>query len=371
MANRVNIGAARIPDVAKLPVVALPTVGLRGVAGGGSGGYWPAGTPEAIRQSCMLWYDVARQGCTNEAMAADPVLRDLSGNGHDATCYNFAWSGMSGVGGYEYNLITPPQVKGLVYEYIDNNTIHITYTGNNSNGRFNSGSLLQFASAFAVTINSVKFLISGLPNNWKLNFNVIGGSVENIEGIGNGEITIPAIINGYNPQFRWGEGVTENTECDIYIKRLPLYPNALVSDGVDDYCLVGELPLLTKENGYTVIAKRKYLTDIRQSCLASKRNSGLPNGAFVFELYITNWRSDSFGHANSIPLEESDISYQITTSYNKRHIDSGEELDNNVLNLFNLTGNYLANVALYSFILFNRDLTEEEIEWVKTNMMQQ
>ena len=249
MAKIAKIGTVRIPCVA-LTSVALPVVGLRGTAGSGGGGYWPQGTPPEIKAACMLWYDIARQGCTNEGMAADPVLRDLSGNGHDATCHNFAWSEESGI----------------------------------------------------------------------------------------------------------------STSA---------YPGALVSDGVDDYAYVEGLPLLTKEQGYTVVAKRKYLTGIRQSCLASKRNSSLPNGAFVFELYISNWRSDSFGHANAVSFEESDISYQTSKSYNGKAINVGEESDNNVLQLLALSGNYLANVALYSFLLFNRDLTEEEIEWVKTNMMQQ
>lgn len=47
--------------------------------------------------SIILWYDIKRQGATNENMAENPVLRDLSGNGHDATCYNFAWTEQSGI----------------------------------------------------------------------------------------------------------------------------------------------------------------------------------------------------------------------------------------------------------------------------------
>ena len=55
--------------------------------------------PKAIKDAMVLWYDIKRQGATNESMAENPVLRDLSGNGYDATCYNFAWSKMSGIGG--------------------------------------------------------------------------------------------------------------------------------------------------------------------------------------------------------------------------------------------------------------------------------
>lgn len=52
--------------------------------------YWPTSTPAAIKSACVLWYDLKRQGATNENMAINPILKDLSGNGHDATCHNFS-----------------------------------------------------------------------------------------------------------------------------------------------------------------------------------------------------------------------------------------------------------------------------------------
>ena len=42
-------------------------------------------------------------GLTNEQMAENPVWKDLTGNGHDLQMKNFAWGGMSGVGGYVDN----------------------------------------------------------------------------------------------------------------------------------------------------------------------------------------------------------------------------------------------------------------------------
>lgn len=43
------------------------------------------------------------KGLTNEDMSANPVWKDLTGNGHDLQMKNFAWGGMSGVGGYADN----------------------------------------------------------------------------------------------------------------------------------------------------------------------------------------------------------------------------------------------------------------------------
>lgn len=42
-------------------------------------------------------------GLTNEQMAENPIWKDLTGNGHDLQMKNFAWKGMSGVGGYTEN----------------------------------------------------------------------------------------------------------------------------------------------------------------------------------------------------------------------------------------------------------------------------
>lgn len=57
---------------------------------------------DKIMDSMVLWYDLAKQGATNESMAADPRLIDHSGNGHHATCYNFAWTEDSGISTVNY-----------------------------------------------------------------------------------------------------------------------------------------------------------------------------------------------------------------------------------------------------------------------------
>lgn len=55
------------------------------------------GLPQWLKDSVVCWYSPIRQGCTNEKMAANPVLRDLSGNGIDLECVNFSWNETSGI----------------------------------------------------------------------------------------------------------------------------------------------------------------------------------------------------------------------------------------------------------------------------------
>lgn len=215
---------------------------------------WQRVNVQSILDSMVLWYDIARQGCTNESMAGNPVLRDLSGNGHDATCYNFGWTEESGIS----------------------------------------------------TVN---------------------------------------------------------------------YPNALVSDGVDDYAMVTGVPSLTVERGYTVIAKRQILNE--SGCTADNRTEiGDSVGAFVFELLSLN-RTDSFGETNTISGNDipQTFSFQTSLSYNGKQINrGGAGQDSDTIHLFKFkseNGDYYGNIALYSFLLFDRDLTEQEIEWVKTNIVEE
>lgn len=57
-----------------------------------------------LKSHMLGWYDVKRQGCTNESLAENPVLEDLSGNNHPLKLKNFAFGGLSGMGGYGTDL---------------------------------------------------------------------------------------------------------------------------------------------------------------------------------------------------------------------------------------------------------------------------
>lgn len=367
MANRVNIGAARIPDVAKLPVVALPTVGLRGVAGGAAG-YWPAGTPEEIRQSCMLWYDVARQGCTNEAMAAAPVLRDLSGNGHDATCYNFAWSGMSGVGGYAANFrkrdssLTDRDIytlteNKLIINQLSSTNKWLLIKASNDNG------IPKFTCKVTGLENSEINLIYYYMDeiNVRKAVNLTEGLNELPESI-----LFPDATSGTQIGL-FASNIPTGTNIDLTIELLPLYPGALVSDGVDDKAVVeGGLKVL---NNYTIIAKRKIIDGY--GCFLKKGYAGETAGEFLFEGNMANesFGTQNYGYTTTIPLHEEEISWQTLKAYNGIPLEKGTSSGYYNFYMFGL--NHYTRTALYSAILFDRDLTEEEIEWVKTNMMQQ
>lgn len=316
-----------------------------------------------VKRNLVLWYDLKRQGATNENMANSPILKYLSGNGHDATCYNFAWSGMSGIGGYhtDYKVgYTTPSNRG---------TLTYSSTKINITNVLNANNLIETShTGNILLVPSYNIKVVGLPQGAILRYKYYideNDSFYNITEDGN--YTLPE--STYN-HYYVGFGVRNFTgDCNIVIEQIPEYPNALVSDGVDDYCRVGGLPILTD---YTVIAKRKWIkTEYDTFATFSSKSDSTTNGEFIFERFNLNGNPEvySFGVTSTVTLAE-DITYQTPTSYNGRTINKGNFLGNDRLSLFALRGvSQFSNIALYSFVLFNRTLTEDEIKkWVRENM---
>ena len=430
------------------------------------------GIPKSIRDAMVLWYDINRQGATNESMIANPILKDFSGNGNDATCYNFAWAGMSGIGGYGQPLSSYNNIK----------TDRATFEFDGLTTKIKSITLGNWQIYNKVTGNTAvaaqRIRVTGVPSGIHIYYQKRDKGLTTTSLL---NITEDGVY--YIPQFNvddiYGIEIRRTiANCDITIEQLPLYPNTLVSDGVDDYVMVQnrydtpdlenwivnsgvinangnkleivsdgnlsqtirytitkdtklklkingvstdnklritfrtdivaeieensifehtfiykensnntisiggisgimieQLPInkslvFNKEDGYTIIAKRERLNDL--GCLASKRNSSNTDGSFVFELNtgsVLGNRCDSFNASNSISYNDNIITWQTSKKYNGITLNIGNAQDNDVLNLFMLYNNYYVQVALYSLLLFNRDLTDDEIDWIKYNLL--
>ena len=351
------------------------------------------GIPDTIKDSIVLWYDIKRQGATNESMSQNPILKDLSGNGHDATCYNFAWSRMSGIGGYVFrmplaNWFKPNSNNGSYTT--EGNVLHITKLNTKRNAYYvtNSSDNNNVEIQDNVyTTKSFKIKINGLPENKQVRINgVIGNkedgqynttfkaqyfnngtyTVESISVVWDNEELEPNVIN--YPNIFIDSDTAD--DVDITIEILPEYPNALVADGVDDYALVKGLPILTD---YTVIAKRKWIkTEYDTFATFSSKSNSTTNGEFIFERFnlVGDSQVYSFGGHTLIGTFVENITYQTPTSYNGKVISKGNFLGSDQLSLFGLRGAIQhSNIALYSFILFDRTLTDEEIKkWIRENM---
>ena len=149
------------------------------------------------------------------------------------------------------------------------------------------------------------------------------------------------------------------------------YPGALVSDGVDDYGICEKFPILTKEKGYTVCALRKWLNKEKDQVFLCKTNN--PNhGAFMFECYEGNeYRIYSYGQLTRVNEFPDLFSHQKTNQYNTTSISVGNYTDGSTLFLFRgrMDFPYYCEIALYALEIYDRDLSEEEIETVKQRMI--
>ena len=302
------------------------------------------------------------RGLTNEEMAKTNVWKDLTGNGHDITLHNFAWSGASGYGGYSQNF----------NRWGYGNLITMTQTHTSDKIELNVTDALENIYSHAYDVASVgdefnfSIKVTGLqdPCTIRVTEGVNSGDILTITQ--DGTYDINATIEDSWDQYRIYFFINNRngSPFDLTIEQVPLYPNALVSDGVDDYGICENFPILTKEKGYTVVALRKWL-DVKASTPLLSNSTDASSGAFIIE--ESKNHCGSFGAANNVVNVNDNFVYQTSTSYNGQAITQGDDVGTNILNLFRNTntGNNYSSAALYDLLIYNRDLTEEEINQLR------
>lgn len=217
--------------------VRLNTIALNhiGEIRSGGGASKPSPIPQWIREHVVFYYDVKKQGVTNETLKESAYLQDLSGKGRRMKLTNFLFAEMSGVGGYNDNF---------------------------SNWRTDSNNgVVKIESDSSIVIQSVKIEYRGVlyqdsSKKAALKCNITGITEEfkgklifrYTDAEGGKNITLE---NGYF-EFNSSEyeglsgwyGFTSKQpidNCNITITQIPEYPGALVTDGVNDYGLVENL----------------------------------------------------------------------------------------------------------------------------------
>lgn len=175
---------------------------------------------------------------TNEILKANPYLQDFSGNNRPLKLNNFLFAAMSGVGGYEYNYLD----SALFITYLGGVRGDGTITDNTitiNNVKVNSG-------VIETRVNSpskkYKVRVTGITSNETLRYVVYGdtslGELATIifDMKKDGEYELPASTYSATYNMRWQViAASYPHTCNITIEQIPSYPNALVTDGVDDY----------------------------------------------------------------------------------------------------------------------------------------
>lgn len=303
------------------------------------------------------------------------ILKDFSGNKHDAYLYGFKGKLNSGVGIYAQDF------KNWSY-------------GSTINKDISTKSYNKFHIVKKKADNWFGFTI-GIPKNnyynqsYKLKFNInkkiddIKFSIVSTDGnlittaaysvyINDGSIIDVPIIseeifnNKEETNIYYDFGTNKDIEIDVEL--IANYPNQLCYDG-KSYAVAYGLPILTD---YTIIADRTWFKDKVKSWSYFIDKSK----AFVFERTNNgnNFSAKSFAAETSINIEENNVSYQTKTSYNGNiinyHSDQSDNDDRLVIGSTKDLLGYQCFIGCHGdILLFNRTLTEYEISWVKNNMM--
>jgi hypothetical protein len=312
-------------------------------------------------------------GITNEQMAANPVWVDKTGNGHDLQLKNFSWKGMSGVGGYvqDFNYFkNNATVDKIRIDEQGSNFIKVTIlTTGIGNAIYISKNIYQFNKSYFIKISSEGYD----EGDMALSFYAPSTSTATTVTVSlnpNGVTEIPAIKED---DFLAVYINVSGKVGSFTVEQLPLYPGALVFDGVDDYGVCDNFPILTKEKGYTVVALRQWITrgEIAQGLVSNVKN-WLKDGAFLLE--YRNIQAEhlnkpiSFGAIGSEMDLSHILTYQTSKSYNGVSITTGNFEGTDVLHVGKLAPTNVGtciNAAIWEFVFLDHDATEEELTKIK------
>lgn len=303
------------------------------------------------------------------------ILKDFSGNKHDAYLYGFKGKLNSGVGIYAQDF------KNWNY-------------GSTINNNISTKSYNKFHIVKKKADNWFGFTI-GIPKNnyynqsYKLKFNInkkiddIEFSIVSTDGnlittaaysvyINDGSIIDVPIIseeifnNKEETNIYYDFGTNKDIEIDVEL--IANYPNQLCYDG-KSYAITYGLPILTD---YTVIADRTWFAEkVDNGVFMSKALE--QNGAFILEYKQRDrWNTYSYYSATNINIDkDNSIVYQTKNKYNEQTIYPGDKQDTDTLFIGTIRKDDSRSfIGCHGdILLFNRTLTEYEISWVKNNMM--
>lgn len=314
-------------------------------------------------------------GITNEQMAANPVWVDKTGNGRDLQLKNFSWKRMSGVGGYvqDFNdFRNNATVDKIRIDEQGGNSIKVTIlTTGIGNAIYIPKNIYQFNKSYFIKISSEGYD----EGDMALSFYAPSTSTATTVTVSlnpNGITEIPAIKED---DFLAVYINVSGKVGSFTVEQLPLYPGALVFDGVDDWAGCDNLPLLPKEKGYSIIALRNWITRYDATQYKRPLISNLDTndeGAFLIEYRKDENVNDVTGSYNSftdVYIDDNNpITWQTSSSYNGQIIKKGTSKSTNKLCIcktyFGQLSNY-ANAAIWEIVILDHDATEEELTKIK------
>ena len=281
-----------------------------------------------------VWYDVQKQGLTNETPDSDWYLKDFSKNGFDMSLFNFAKDGNSGIGQYNY-----PNWK---------------VTATTANTYHNIAHYTTINGIYSINVSGVSEMMQSIGMNLEVRYTTPNGWIYNdIYEDGVYSYTPPDGTTELTLRFGGVPGIV-NKPCNITITQIPSHAGALLLDGVDDFGKVTGMPVY---KDYTVVTDREIFANT--GAISSKNNPG----AFVETAGNSVY---SFGQATSGLnfISTRSISYLSKYSYCGQSITAGAAEDGTDMWLGTIRDNdtRFFNGAIYSLMTFPYSMSEFLIE---------
>lgn len=308
---------------------------------------------------------------TNEILKSNPYLQDFSGNNRPLKLNNFLFSAMSGVGGYDISSTNIIPDRAVV-TVTDNRIIHITSKLSTTNNMVN-----------IVPSNSTpthKFKVTGLQDGRQVSLVNRNGGFYTFDN-GEHEVTL-SYPEGTESLYN-AIGVTGDAgDMDVTIEFIPKYPNALVTDGVDDYGQVQNLSQGVKMLFYTCNNFRlgQQLYDQRKvgydNVTSSYFSIFAESNSIAYNARNVDGSTYIDGVLNETIIADNLLEKKTTITIVNGSADSEKTGTPSFFSLYNNLG-YFGTLAFYNSIGFDAvpaketdGFTEQEvINWVIANMI--
>lgn len=310
-------------------------------------------------------------GLTNEQMAANPVWVDKTGNGRDLQLKNFSWKRMSGVGGYvqDFNdFRNNATVDKIRIDEQGSNSIKVTIlTTGIGNAIYIPKNIYQFNKSYFIKISSEGYDEGDMALSFYAPF-ISTATTVTVSLNPNGITEIPAIKED---DFLAVYINVSGKVGSFTVEQLPLYPGALVFDGVDDYGVCENFPILTKEKGYTVVVLRQWDQDFLNTTLTggllSTRNYSTGEGVAFEKIESSNKGYWNLGAGGIIDFAKSPFTWQTSKQYNNVGILKGDKNHGKPLCVgCGLSGGQqCGRFAIWELVFLDHDATEEELTKIK------
>lgn len=334
----------------------------------------------------LLWFDVSTLA-VNEEVTVE-MLPVEGGRNLWLNNYGFAYDKMSGYEGYSFKSFNDSQswnIRGdsTGVEIISRNGYSMTVKKlvqnldwQISNNEYRYPTILDKEVPFKCKSNKNVGLI------WQLKYKTEGATSDTTVTLINQQLT-PNVPLEISLPYKTQDELTElgavstsvyyllyfsNTLLEIgeeyTVEMLPLYPNGLVYDGVDDYSENTSIPAFTD---YTYIIKYEDFNNPNTgSCIQRKGSIKAGGGAFVQDhIYRGTKYQYNFGISSNIHKDDS-IAFCTKTNYNGTAIPSGNNTDDTGFTIGKFDG--YRKMVFYKEMLYPRTVNMLTINMIK-NMM--